>query len=219
MFYLPLPVAETAMTVLAFSALILAGGRSTRLGGTPKALLTDGRHTLLENVLFACQAASYRVVVGPDSLDLPQGVLLTCESPAYGGPAAGITAGTRELSKHLAPELQHQHWVLLLSCDLPRARYAVPRLIEAAAGASQTRQGIWAIADGIPQPLLGIYRLDSLASAFSKDTANASVRRFLAQLEPQGLPLEAAWAADIDTWDAAQAAGYSYPATPPAHTP
>lgn len=197
---------------LSFSALILAGGRSSRLGGTPKALLTDGHQTLLENVLSACQGASYRVVVGPDSLPLPPGVLITRENPAFGGPAAGITAGTRELVKHLAPETQHQHWVLLLSCDLPLAHKAVPPLLAAASVAPPEIQGFWALADGTTQPLLGIYRLDSLAAAFDRDTANASVRRFLAELTPQELPLEAAWATDIDTWEAARAAGYSYPA-------
>lgn len=199
---------------LAFSALVLAGGRSSRLGGTPKALLTDGTKTLVENVLSACQGASYRVVVGPDTLPLPQGVLITRECPAFGGPAAGITAGTRELSKHLVSETQHQHWVLLLSCDLPRAHYVVPRLLAAASTASPGTHGFWAVADGTAQPLLGIYRLDSLAGAFSKDTANASVRRFLAQLTPQDLLLETSWVADIDTWDAAHAAGYSYPTAP-----
>lgn len=199
---------------LSFSALILAGGHSSRLGGTPKALLTDGHKTLLENVLSACQGASYRVVVGPDSLPVPPGVLITRESPAFGGPAAGITAGTRELSRHLAPGTQHGHWVLLLSCDLPRAHDAVPRLLAAAATAPPATHGFWAVADGTTQPLLGIYRLDSLTSAFNHSTANASVRRFLAPLTPSELPLEASWATDIDTWDAARAAGYSYPTAP-----
>lgn len=213
MFYLLLLAGKRNMEqALSFSALILAGGRSSRLGGAPKALLTDGHQTLLENVLSACQGASYRVVVGPDSLPLPRQVLITRESPAFSGPAAGITAGTRELVKHLAPEAQHQHWVLLLSCDLPRAHKAVPVLLAAAAHAPLQVQGFWALAEGITQPLLGIYRLDSLTAAFNRDTAHASVRRFLVQLAPQEIPLEAAWATDIDTWEAARAAGYSYPA-------
>lgn len=197
---------------LSYSALVLAGGRSSRLGGRPKALLTDGHKTLLENVLSACRGASYRVVVGPASLPVPGDVLLTRESPAFGGPAAGITAGTRELSKHLASGAQH--WVLLLSCDLPRAQDAVPQFLAAAATAPPETCGFWGLADGITQPLLGIYRFNALATAFEQDTENASVRSFLMPLAPQELPLETAWAADIDTWEAARAAGYNYPTAP-----
>lgn len=120
------------MTDMKYSALILAGGRSSRLGGVPKALLSNGSSTLLEQALAACAGASARIVVGPADLTLPSGVFQTREEPAFGGPAAGISAGLSALKKTNPGLLSSsQHWVLVLSCDLPRVGAAVPLLLEA----------------------------------------------------------------------------------------
>ncbi|MFC6354284.1 molybdenum cofactor guanylyltransferase [Rothia nasimurium] len=204
------------MTDVKFSALILAGGRSSRLGGVPKALLSNGSSTLLEQALAACAGAVARVVVGPAELALPAGVLQTREEPAFGGPAAGISAGLSALAMS-QPDLlsSPQHWVLVLSCDLPRVGAAVPLLLQAAASAPDEVTGYWAVSEGITQPLQGIYRAAALAPAFAGDTANASVRRFLSPLDPAKLELPADLTADVDTWEAARAAGYTQvPPTP-----
>ena len=75
-----------------FDALILAGGRSSRLGGVPKSqLLYDGA-TLLALSLSASAGAGATVVVGPDPGTLPAGVLSCREEPAFAGPAAAIAA-------------------------------------------------------------------------------------------------------------------------------
>lgn len=198
------------MTVVKYSALVLAGGRSSRLGGVPKALLSNGERTLLDGVLVACTGAEHRVVVGPAELALPAGVLQTREEPVFSGPAAGISAGLAALAA-AQPDVSAltHHWVLVLSCDLPRAQAAVPLLVQAAASAPEETTGYWAVSEGITQPLLGIYRAAALAPAFAGDTANASVRRFLSPLEPAELELPAGLTADVDTWEAARAAGYT----------
>ncbi len=54
-----------------FDAVILAGGRSSRLGGSPKAGLVIGGQTLLERALQAARGALAMVVVGPDPGTLP----------------------------------------------------------------------------------------------------------------------------------------------------
>ncbi|WP_237233182.1 molybdenum cofactor guanylyltransferase [Rothia nasisuis] len=198
------------MKGLTFSALVLAGGRSSRLGGVPKALLTREGSTLLSTVLAACEGAVTRVVVGPATLPLPADVILTREEPPFSGPAAGISAGLTALAKYQQGG-QIDHWVLLLSCDLPHARTAVPHLLAAAASAPQSTAGFRAIAGGLPQHLLGIYRLPSLIKAFTGDTANASVHRFLKLLAPTDVPLERQIAADVDTWDDAASAGFTAP--------
>ena len=204
------------MTDMKYSALILAGGRSSRLGGVPKALLSNGSSTLLEQALAACAGASARIVVGPADLTLPSGVFQTREEPAFGGPAAGISAGLSALKKTNPGLLSSsQHWVLVLSCDLPRVGAAVPLLLEAAASAPEQLSGYWAVAEGITQPLLGIYRATSLVPAFEGETANTSVRRFLSPLAPAELELPAELTADVDTWETARAAGYTQvPPTP-----
>lgn len=189
--------------MLVFNALIVAGGRSSRLGGVPKALLSNGQQTLLASTLDAAGAAAARVVVGPSDLPLPSGVLLTREEPAFSGPAAAISAGLDALAQHHAP------WTLLLSVDIPQVAGAVERLTNAAVSAAPETMGFWGVADGTFQPLLGIYRTDQLAQVFAGDTANASVRRFLAPLSPQPVQLASELTADVDTWQQAQASGYT----------
>ncbi|WP_308813095.1 NTP transferase domain-containing protein [Arthrobacter sp. PAMC25284] len=68
-----------------FDAVILAGGRSARLSGVPKAgLLVDGS-TLLALALRAARGARRVVVVGPDPGTLPDSVLNCREEPPFAG--------------------------------------------------------------------------------------------------------------------------------------
>ncbi|MDO5745813.1 MAG: NTP transferase domain-containing protein, partial [Micrococcaceae bacterium] len=81
-----------------FDAIIVAGGRGSRLGGVSKPLLEHRGETLLEHSLHAVRDAQAIAVVGghaladvvtkymetaPDS----QRVLITREYPSYAGPA------------------------------------------------------------------------------------------------------------------------------------
>ncbi len=131
-----------------FDAVILAGGRSARLSGVPKAgLLVDGS-TLLELALDAAGGAGRTVVVGPDPGTLPDGVLNCREEPAFAGPAAAIAAGLSALAEAAAAPGQAggsagtgpggatgdapARWTLVLACDMPRAASAVGALLAAA---------------------------------------------------------------------------------------
>src|SRR6478735_1342468 len=119
-----------------FDAIILAGGRSSRLGGVPKSgLIFDGA-ALLERSLRAADAAGQIVVVGPDPGDLPDGVLSCREEPRFAGPAAAIAAGLGALAASYAgrPEAAAPPFVLVLACDMPRAAAAVNALRQALAG-------------------------------------------------------------------------------------
>ena len=103
------------------AAVVVAGGASRRLNHVPKASLSDGTNTLLGCALEAVATASPRVVVGPESLPLPSGVLRTREDPPFSGPAAAIHAGLEciaadcERSQVPLPE-----WCLILGVDTPR---------------------------------------------------------------------------------------------------
>ena len=210
------------------AAVVVAGGASRRLNHVPKASLSDGTNTLLGCALEAVDAASPRVVVGPESLPLPSGVLRTREDPPFSGPAAAIHAGLEciaadcERSQVPLPE-----WCLILGVDTPRIAPAVQLLIAAARGAeqaatatpsptdseapndSEASAGFWGVAEGIYQPLVGIYRFDSIRSVFSTGTTDASVRSFLRRLNPVSVQMSAADTADVDTWEQAQALGYT----------
>jgi CTP:molybdopterin cytidylyltransferase MocA len=129
-------------------AIVLAGGRSSRLGGVPKAGLIVGGRTLLQRTLDAVADAREVVVVGdvvvprqavsvrpPLASAVPllpgtaRSVLVTRESPPFAGPAAAIAAGVDALaaSGDISDDL-----VLVLACDMPEVGAAVGLLLEAA---------------------------------------------------------------------------------------
>lgn len=214
------------------AAVVVAGGASRRLNHVPKASLSDGTNTLLDCALEAVAAASPRVVVGPESLPLPPEVLRTRENPPFSGPAAAIHAGLEciaaacERSQTPVP-----NWCLILGVDTPRIAPAVQQLIAAAQNAeraavfspadseatagsessegSEASAGFWGVAEGIYQPLVGIYRFEAIRSVFSTGTTDASVRSFLRRLNPVAVQMSAADTADVDTWEQAQTLGYT----------
>lgn len=187
-----------------FNAVIVAGGQSSRLGGTPKAGLSNGQHTLLESTLTAVSEARYRVVVGPDSLPLPADVLQTLEEPRFSGPAAAIAAGVLALPDDAAT------WTLVLSVDMPGVSPAVEALLTATESA-ESQQGFMGITDGVQQPLAGIYRTGDIATIAHQEVANKSVRRWLGQLSYQLVELPTGSTQDVDTWEQAQASGFNQP--------
>jgi molybdopterin-guanine dinucleotide biosynthesis protein A len=177
----------------ALAAVVLAGGRSTRLGGRDKAtLLLDGAR-LVDRAVAAAQGAGAAavVVVGPASLG--PGVPVVQEDPPFGGPVAGIAAGLAALGGSTA--------VLVLACDLADPVAAVTALTAAWA---RTDPGVHLLdAEGRPQWLAGIYRRDLLEESLSAlgDPAGQSARQLLSGLPLRGVPVAPSAAADIDTWE------------------
>lgn len=180
-------------------AVVLAGGRSSRLGGTPKALfrtdsdtptLVEGTvHGLLERGLPGDDV----VVVGPDALpSMP--VRLTRENPPFAGPAAGIVAGLEALPNE-------QPWTLLLACDMPRVSHAIGGLLSAAQGSDDSTRGIVVVDDGRLQPLAAIYRTAHLLQTVAdQPSVNRSVRSLVGTLWDRQLTLTGV-TDDVDTWD------------------
>ena len=209
------------------AAVVVAGGASRRLNHVPKASLSDGTSTLLDCALEAVAAASPRVVVGPESLPLPTGVLRTREDPPFSGPAAAIHAGLECIAADCErSQVPLPGWCLILGVDTPRIAPAVQQLIAAARSAeqavatpsttcseapsdSEASAGFWGVSEGIYQPLVGIYRFEAIRSVFSTGTTDASVRSFLRRLNPAAVQMSAADTADVDTWEQAQALGYT----------
>lgn len=101
-----------------FSGLILAGGRSSRMGGAPKALIELAGATLLERAVAAVapQVGELAVNLPPD-LDLPGMDLpvVRDETSTYEGPLAGVLAGLIQAST-LARRPTH---LLTAPVDLP----------------------------------------------------------------------------------------------------
>jgi molybdopterin-guanine dinucleotide biosynthesis protein A len=203
-----------------FEAVILAGGRSSRLGGVPKSTLIYDGATLLERALQAAGGAGKAVVVGPDPGTLPAGVLSCREDPPFAGPAAAIAAGLAALRGDLGD--RRSPLTLILACDMPNAAAAVGVLLgdlsdrRAEDGAAAVeRDGVMAMAgDGRKQPLLGIYNTAALERAVDeagrgKGLTGASVFSLLASLDVRLVAVPPGSTEDVDTWDDAAALGVS----------
>ena len=176
-----------------FDAIILAGGRGSRLGGVSKADLMVGGRRLLDVVLEAVRHARTTVVVG--QVAAPDGVLVTLEDPPGTGPAAGIVAGLEAVA-------QPAGWTVVLACDLPGVQAAVPRLLAATARDDDLDGYCLASPEGRPQGLLGIHRTPRLrlvAQTYG-DPRNRSVRGLLAGLRLGLLPDADDDGRDVDTW-------------------
>lgn len=219
-----------------FDALILAGGRSSRLGGSPKSELIYDGETLLNRAIAAARVARRIVVVGPEPQNPPCPVLTCREDPPFAGPAAAIAAGLARL-QHPDPSLaggadsdggedEPAAYTLILACDMPHAARAVQALLEALprgagnqavvkeqAVVREGNDGVMAAsADGRRQPLAGFYRTAALRDAIDDASArnalnHGSVFALLARLDVQAVTVPAGSTDDVDTWDDAAALG------------
>lgn len=181
------------MGELNFDAIIVAGGKGSRLGGVSKPDLLVGGERLLDRVLSACEGAAHTVMVG--TAPVPSGVIVTLEDPPGTGPAAGLVAGLDAVP-------DPAEWTLVLACDLPDAASAVGSLFEAARRDPSTTAWCARNVDDRPEWLLGLYRTDVLRAAVTAygDPRNRSVRRMLSPLSPSLVDIGDIFIADIDTW-------------------
>jgi molybdopterin-guanine dinucleotide biosynthesis protein A len=199
-------------TAILIDAVILAGGRSARLGGEDKATLLYRDRSLLSHALGAAEDARLRVIVGrvPANAPLPSGVMVTRESPVFGGPAAGIAAGfdALEVAARRA-SVPRADYFLLLACDMPGISEAIPVLVAELDSLDSQTAGAIAMDDtGHSQYLAGVYRAAALAAAIDEyrgSLAGLSVHALLAGLACRRVSVPERSTVDIDTWsDAAQ---------------
>jgi molybdopterin-guanine dinucleotide biosynthesis protein A len=199
----------------AFDAVLLAGGRASRVGGDDKTAFTSGGARLLDLSIAAARGAVALVIVGPrDTSELPETAVVTREDPPWAGPVAALAAGLDAVDRP-SPT------TLVLACDLPRAPDAVRALQEGRGGArgvlgdpavhdgdrSDGRDGRIAVdASGRRQPLLALYRTDALRGRLDVlrgegPLAGLSMRRLLAGLDLVEVPVADELCADVDTPD------------------
>ncbi|WP_034620782.1 molybdenum cofactor guanylyltransferase [Cellulomonas sp. URHE0023] len=177
-----------------FDAVVLAGGRGSRLGGSSKPEVVVGGRALLDHALDAVTDAARTVIVGPPSVARP-GVRTVLEDPPDGGPVAGLAAGLAALGSSSC-EL-----VAVLACDVPRAGGALRALLDAAAvdGVDGARL---VSTEGRPQHLVAVYRSSALAAAVERLTTvqGASMRALVSELVLVDVLDVDDSGADADTW-------------------
>ena len=187
------------MTTPRLGAILLVGGRATRLGGGVKPLIEVGGQTLLSRVVTAARDAGCATIiaVGPE-LDPAAPVRWVREDPPFSGPAAAIAAAFEALDDTAddgAPE-----WMLVLAGDLPHADAVATRLASAAAG--EAGDAVVFRAAGRPQWLAGAYRASALRNAvhdLGDALTGASCRALLGGLEIAWLADDDGITADVDT--------------------
>jgi molybdopterin-guanine dinucleotide biosynthesis protein A len=181
-------------------SLILAGGRSSRLGDSDKQKLQIDGETLLHRSVDAAQRAGARhvFIVGDEGVD---DVPAVREEPAFAGPVAAIAAGLRALPGDADA-------VLVIACDMPHVDAALPVLL-----AGFERGGAIAVDRGRRQQLAIVVRTTALAAAIGQmpTVVDASMRALLGTLDLVEVVVPEGSTDDIDTWDDAARFGATHP--------
>lgn len=202
------PVLPPAAGAGGLDVVVLAGGTGARLGGVSKPDVVARGARLIDHVLSGLDslhgplALGAVVVVAPEGVALPEGVLRAMENPPLGGPVAGAGAGLLALcagGRAPAPV------TALLACDAPEAWRALPALA-ARLAASPGAAGAVSVDGSHRQYLVGVYRTGPLGQAVAPGGVplrDVAVRRALGELAPLEVDLGALRGAgrDLDTWE------------------
>lgn len=183
------------------AAIVLAGGRGSRMGGVDKPTLEVEERSMRASVLSAARSAlgegAPLVLVGERGADV-QGIGAVCvrEEPPFSGPVAGLARGLAELERIGSTD----EVVLVLGGDMP---WLEPRvlgaLVHACAGASGKVAGA-VDAGGRRQFLCAAWPRAALSGALAYlggsdgSLAGASAKslyRALGELTPE--PVQAEW--------------------------
>lgn len=153
------------------TALILAGGDSSRMGQDKAGLLLDGT-TLLQRATVTMQQLFPKVIVSVRQpraeVTLPQ----VCDAQADGGPLAGLVAGLAQVETT---------WMFVVACDMP---FIQPAVITHMAALCGEQQAVVPMIDGHPQPLFAFYAKQALpVMREAQVSGEKRVRAVLKQLD------------------------------------
>ena len=167
------------------TAVILCGGRSSRMG-QDKATLLAGTETFLERaVRVAREVADNVIVVARASQQVPPDVRVVHDPVENLGPLAGIAAGLAASTTDLN---------IVIACDMPLIKPAVlQRLVESIGD----HDACVAVVDGHASVLCGVYR--SRVAPIAKQLLDGGERRVTALVDQiKTKRVDAALLRDID---------------------
>ncbi|WP_345752848.1 molybdenum cofactor guanylyltransferase [Microbacterium rhizophilus] len=177
--------------------IVLAGGRSSRLGGRHKpAIRVDGVPIVARAIAALREAGAEPLVVG-EARSVPGGVPVVREDPPFAGPLAAVAAGLGALTP--APD----GVILLLGGDMPFVTAAtlarLAALAAVAAGGAAYAEG----GDGRAQPLCAAWDEAVLRARLATigDPANLPLRVLHETLDPARVHVPARELLDVDTPD------------------
>ena len=131
------------------TALILAGGDSSRMGQDKAGLLLEGT-TLLQRVTATMQGVFPKVIVSVRQPRAEVALQQVCDTEADGGPLAGLVAGLAQVETT---------WMFAVACDMP---FIQPAVITRMAELCGEQQAVVPMIDGHPQPLFAFYAKQAL---------------------------------------------------------
>ncbi len=154
------------------TAIVLAGGRGSRLGGVDKALLEIGGRRTIDRVLAALDglATDTIAVVNEDRLADVAGIRRIGDPEPHAGVLPALRAALAAAREPLC---------LLVACDMPFLQPALlHRLVELAEGYDVVIPHV----EGQPQPMHAVYRRDPCRAAIEDSLARGQ-RRMIAFLD------------------------------------
>ncbi len=178
---------------------IFVGGKSRRMGGTPKGLLPapDGSETLVTRTSrIACEVlpGARVVLVGSAEPYAALGLPVLADSPSGIGPIGGLGALLADAAE------RGKSQAFAIACDLPFIstelfRRLAAELLEAPAAAFRVG-GIW-------QPLFARYEPRTALSATRAALAagERALQSVLLRLDVAELPLDETQHRELDDWD------------------
>ncbi len=174
-----------------FCAIVLAGGRGSRLGGVDKAGVEVAGRTLLARALESVIDAAEVVVVG-EQVPTDRPATFVLEDPRHGGPVAALLTGRDAL-------LRRTPTAAVLAVDMP---HLDPRTLGRLRAAATGRDGAVLVdPDGRRQlaMVLDLARLDAVRPG-REDQHNLPLHVLLADLDLAEVAAVGQEHRDVDTW-------------------
>lgn len=152
-------------------ALILAGGRGSRLGTVRKGEIRIGGTRLLDRVTAKLAEANLLVSTGPDDyIGTTRGVRIADEGADFAGPMAGIRAAV----SYLRPQAQPEDLLVTVAVDTPFLPVDfTPRLIAALDAGANAAFASWG--EGF-YPTNAIYRISALFAHLAEHNPDSPKR-------------------------------------------
>ena len=188
--------------------IVLCGGTSRRMAGLDKTRELLAGTTVLDHLLNGLPP-SWAVVCVGDERATTRSVQWCRESPAGGGPVAGIAAGLDHVANFEDEHRQRDKVAeicVVVGGDMPFAAAALPALVDAL----NARPGLDAVLasdlDGRTQPLLAAYRSEALRAALPREPGGARLMAVVESLRIETMACEARTTLDVDTPEALEKA-------------
>jgi len=199
--------------------IVLCGGGARRLAGRDKTRELLAGSTVMDHLLDNLPPGWVAVCVGEERATT-RPVRWRRESPAGGGPVAGIAAGLDYLERHDLEDHELERHDLerhdlgreqaricvVVGGDMPFAAPAVPRIVAALNAGPGLDAVLAADPDGRLQPLLAAYRCGALRAALPPEPGGARLMSVVGALVIGTVACEAPITLDVDTPEALEQA-------------